>query len=242
MFFRKKKKEERPVPIDEIHSLTQMGLSDEEIVKKLRAEGYSYEAIQKGMFQAIRDEVGSRRSQQFPNQQPQNQQQESLEPMAEGNEEIDFEDFEPDLEPIQNEPAQDVNVEDLIETILQEKIGDSIESIKTLKENYKNLETEIKKIQDKINSLPKSQDVPVEEIKKRMDELESRIGGLERAFKQLLPSLSRNLDSFSKMVSQMKQAPQPQQQPYPQQFPNQQQQEKKKKYDDISSSDFYGQI
>ena len=38
----------------------------------------------------------------------------------------------------------------------------------------------------------------------KLDDLEARIGGLEKAFRQFLPSLTENIEALSKMIHEMK--------------------------------------
>ena len=42
------------------------------------------------------------------------------------------------------------------------------------------------------------------DISSRVEDMEARVGGLEKAFKQFLPSLTRNIESLSAMIHEMR--------------------------------------
>lgn len=58
-FFKKKPKIQGPVPLREIQSLRSAGLSDKEIIKRLKDKGYDYGEIERALLQSIRSEVTS---------------------------------------------------------------------------------------------------------------------------------------------------------------------------------------
>lgn len=57
--FKKKPKIQGPVPLKEIQSLRSAGLSDKEIIKRLKDRGYDYKEIERALLQSIRSEVTS---------------------------------------------------------------------------------------------------------------------------------------------------------------------------------------
>ena len=44
----------------------------------------------------------------------------------------------------------------------------------------------------------------IQSLYAKVEDLEARVGGLEKAFKQFLPTLTRNIESLSAMIHEMK--------------------------------------
>ncbi|MBU5678975.1 MAG: hypothetical protein QXJ96_00255 [Candidatus Aenigmatarchaeota archaeon] len=57
--FKKKPKIQGPVPLREVQSLRNAGLSDKEIIKRLKDKGYDYNEIERALLQSIRGEITS---------------------------------------------------------------------------------------------------------------------------------------------------------------------------------------
>ncbi len=210
MFFQKKKREGSPV--DEVQKLTSSGLSDKDVIKKLKSEGYSYEQIEQAMLQAVKQGVGSNQSsfQNYP------QQQNYAQPSPQGSiEDVYSKDTEeeqvqfPELgAPAQQEEldiSPEAIVEELVEGVVEEKW-------QKFQQRIEKTESEISKMkimleQHKETAVQAAPDVGprVNEMSEQLDDLQARVGGLEKAFKQFLPSLTQNIDSLSKMIHEMKQ-------------------------------------
>lgn len=183
------KKREGPVPIEEIQQLTAKGLSDRDVIKKLKGEGYSYDAIEKAMLQAVKEGVGEepKREEQFNNP----------EEVTEQIPELGIAEMEMSEEPI----APEILVEELVEGVVEDKLHG-------YKERMERVEEEITKLYARVKHAQLPQPVPedsgVDELTGRIEDLEARIGGLEKAFKQFLPSLTRNIEALSAMIHEMK--------------------------------------
>jgi len=50
----------------------------------------------------------------------------------------------------------------------------------------------------------KDYDPKISDITEQMEDLQARVGGLEKAFKQFLPSLTKNMESLSNLIHEMK--------------------------------------
>lgn len=210
MFFQKKKREGSPV--DEVQRLTASGLSDKDVIKKLKSEGYSYEQIEQAMMQAVKQGVSPNQS-PFQNYQP---QQNYPQPAPQGSiEDVYSKDTEeepmqfPELEVPAQQEGLDISpeaiVEELVEGVVEEKW-------QKFQQRIEKTESEISKMkimleQHKESTVQAAPDVGprVNEMSEQLDDLQARVGGLEKAFKQFLPSLTQNIDSLSKMIHEMKQ-------------------------------------
>ncbi len=199
MLFQKKKKGD--VPIEEIQKLTARGMSDKDIIKKLKSEGYSYDSIERAMLQAVKEGVNEPEREpevpSFPEIAPQQQRREpeSLFPEFEQMQEV------PELETINPE----VIVEELIEGVVEDKWNKFLSRIEKVENELNIVRAEIKGIPRNMQQgSAKDFEVKVSELSDQFDELAARVGGLEKAFKQFLPSLTRNIEALSNMIHEMK--------------------------------------
>ncbi len=194
MLFQKKR--DGPVPIEEIQELTAKGMSDRDVIKKLKGEGYSYDSIEKAMLQAVKEGVGEepRQEQSQPFEQP-GQEQEFTEQMPElGLSEVDT---------LGDVVAPEVIVEELVEGVVEDKLHNFEERLARIEEEIPKLYARVKHTQ-----MPVQQDIGedthIEEMTSQIEDIEARIGGLERAFKQFLPALTKNIEALSSMIHEMK--------------------------------------
>ncbi len=111
----------------------------------------------------------------------------------------------------QNNGTIDQATEELIETIVAEqfqKVNREFESV------YEELDIIVEKVEDldeRVNELEIRDDEDqqqfvqkVDEIEDHIDSYQSRIGGLEKAFQQVLPSLVENVKDLTSLVQEIK--------------------------------------
>jgi len=203
MFF-KKKKSKGPVPVEEIQAMSRRGLSDRQIIKKMKKEGFSYDEIEKAMLQAVKQGVGGGPELQEINQPTTNN--------------FSLDDFYQQPVPQTQENTEEINtenlnaeaiIEELIEGVIEEKWEKFNKKIKEQEQNLENISAMIKQFEQKISSIntdavPKEMELRSDVINNKIDELDIRIGGLEKAFKQFLPSLTRNIENLSGIIHEMK--------------------------------------
>jgi hypothetical protein len=215
MFFRKKKKG-MPVPIEEVQRLMESGLSDKDTIKELKSQGYEYEDIEKAMLQAVKAGVGEEKPKErkqmesiigrYGEEQPSMQNDDELPLLGEVypteggtyNQEIKL--------PEAEEP--ELIIEELVEGVVEEKwqrLSDSVNKINSKIEEVRiGFEQVIQRMNEKKGGSGKDFGPDIADLSRRLEDLEIRIGGLEKAFKQLLPSLTRNIENLSTMVHEMK--------------------------------------
>ena len=195
-----KKQDTSKVPIEEAKQLSSQGLSDKAVIEELKKRGYSFEAIQKAMLQMVKDTAEP---------EPQLPQ---LEPMEPELPKLDDLGPEPnaDLPPI-DEGSDDVEnpediVEELVEGIVEEKIKPFSKRMDKLEEKLAGLKADIEKVQEikKQNINIAEMSMKISEFETKMMDFSVRIGALEKAFKQLLPSLVDNVHSLSRLVHELK--------------------------------------
>ncbi len=205
MLFGKKNKEPKQLPMDEVKRMANRGMSDKEIIKELKGKGFDYKDIEKAMLQAVKEGVGEEPSTRQDNEAFSPPDIFGAPPEASyGNDLPTFEE-----ETAQNGDQSDVIIEELIEGVVEEKWEKFEDRIVRIEESLEHLNAQLRQYDAKIGQ--KSQELPaaedearIAEVANRLEDLDARVGGLEKAFKQFLPSLTRNIESLSHMIHEMK--------------------------------------
>lgn len=204
LFFKKKHRGE--VPTEEVRTLSARGMSDRDIIKELKSKGYVYEDIEKAMLQAVKEGVSSEQpqpSQFYAQQQVQRQPelpelpdvQQFLPPSPQ--EDYGSLELPADVQP-------ELIIEELVEGVVQEKWHKLDERIEKLENDLNAAKSVMQRAASQSPALPDGYDAAMADAAHRLEDLEARIGGLEKAFKQFLPSLSKNIESLSGMIHEMK--------------------------------------
>lgn len=205
MLFHKKPKETADVPIDDVQKMTKKGMSDKDIIRQLKSKGYSYEAIESAMLKAVKNGVDDEKPRLLERMETESPAMESM---------FDFpqvpEFSQPQVAmPDEETEAPEVMLEELIEGIVDDKWRKFDDRLKKIDDDFDRIRAEIKQFEIKLDQNKK--DLPGREIEARMtdiveqlEDMEARVGGLEKAFKQFLPSLTRNIESLSHMIHEMK--------------------------------------
>ena len=208
MFGGKKKESDKPVPIDRVRAMTRSGMSDKDIIKQLKSEGYSYNDIEKAMLQSVKEGVSpepfapmmSRPEAEMPRQTSLPTFEEEF--YGQKNSEDIYEELAPESS-LGEGVTPEVVMEELIEEVVAEKIARYEERVKKIEDNMALLRAEVKHSSDIITTTP-FESSSSKESEDKIEEIEARIGGLEKAFKQFLPSLTKNIESLSDMIHEMK--------------------------------------
>jgi prefoldin subunit 5 len=192
----------KPISVEEIREMSARGLSDKDIIKTYKSRGYNYDEIEGAMLQAVKEGVGSDYSKQS--------QQESMENMYPQQEE-----FMPPVLDQQNSqvlPEEEVNpeviVEELVEGVVEEKWKKFAQGIERTQKELDLMKTNLKQMHNKMDQMKQPKDTSeieaqLNEISERLEEFEARVGGLEKAFRQFLPSLTKNIENLSNIIHEM---------------------------------------
>jgi uncharacterized protein (UPF0335 family) len=107
-------------------------------------------------------------------------------------------------------PKPEIIVEELVEGVVEEKWQKFKQRLDRLEDEFESIKAGEKNLGEKIEmsekESPQTREMEgkVSEISTQMEELEARIGGLEKAFRQFLPSLTTNIENLSDIIHQMK--------------------------------------
>lgn len=127
---------------------------------------------------------------------------------------------QPDPEPIQQQGqpqsqprgSADPQMEELIETIVAENIDQVYSEFDNVYAEIDSIKEEMEDVKERLHDLEIRDDEDqqqfvqkVEEMEDHVDQYQSRIGGLEKAFQQVLPSLVDNVQDLTGLVQEIKQ-------------------------------------
>lgn len=194
-------------PVDKVKVMSRMGIGEKEIVKQLKTEGYSFSEIETAMMTAMKEGIDAPSQsyqqpmqQNYPQsvqqfQQPQTQQDLGLSwPKLERPEEMYPEGAQQELSP-------EIAMEDLIENITYEKFDKYSKQLNKLSDIVDNIEEKLRFVEEKSQTKPIFE-LP-REYEERLDSIESKVNGLEKAFKQLLPSLTKSVEELKTAIDTM---------------------------------------
>jgi hypothetical protein len=207
---KKKPKEQKSVPIEDVKKMASRGMSDKDIIKELKQRGYNYDEIERAMLQAVKEGVNDE-----PSQMPGGAPPQDLFGTAVGGEELfapqqqQQQEFElPSLDQTSEDETSAI-LEELIEGVIEEKWHGFEEKFSKMEESFERIKSEVKLFEDRIgaqkNDGPgKELEIRLSDVSQQLEDLDARVGGLEKAFKQFLPSLTRNIESLSQLVHEIK--------------------------------------
>jgi len=189
-----------------VERLSSQGRNEREIINYMRKEGYPNEEISKALNKALKFRVtGAPQPEPFAMQQP--------EVSRYGTEDFMAPPPEQPLEEnvMEMDEEEEIGLEELVEEIVEEKWRESMTELKDVEKAVVQLQDQLQFINEKIKHIEKASDEKKEEIKDLIEEssthienIESRVGSVEKAFKEFLPSLTENVRSLSGIVDKMK--------------------------------------
>ena len=207
MLFHKKPKDSREVPLEDVQKMTKKGMSDKDIIRQLKSKGYSYEAIEGAMLRAVKEGVDDEKPRAMDRMETESPAVDNVFDMPR--------EFAPDFTqqtqqmPDEEVEAPEMMLEELIEGIVDDKWRKFDDRLNKIDDNFDRIRAEIKQFEIRIDQNKK--DSPSREIEARMadiseqlEDMEARVGGLEKAFKQFLPSLTKNIEALSHIIHEMK--------------------------------------
>jgi hypothetical protein len=217
LFNKEEKKVASGTPTSQVINLRKQNLSDNQIIQNLQRDGYSSEQIFNAMSQAdvkggiektppkdpaskntdIPPPMPEQQPPPPPQQQSQPQQKQQDPPMPQ--------------EPPQNNSNIDANkVEEIVESIIDEKWDELVISVNKIIE-WKNsmdnkiseIEEKTQNIQDQFEKLHKSLINKVDEYDKNMDNVSSELKAMNQVFQKILPTFTDNIQTLSRITEKL---------------------------------------
>ena len=187
------------IPTDRVKELSDKGFSEPEIIDVLRKEGFSAEEIDRGLTQALELKISGAPEPQtgLPTfGQPQQALQMPQIP-------------EPSLQYPQ--ATEGYGTEELVESIVHEKMADVDEKLAEFRVRHADLERNLSNLHHQLSILTKGTSQTEQAIVAKLDSLKdsltdmnASISSLEKAFKDALPALIESVRSLTDLVQRFK--------------------------------------
>ena len=203
-----KKEEKREPAISRVEKLSSEGKSEKDIIRIMREEGYPNEDISRALNKAIKFKVtGAPEPQQsFADMLPPKEQPRDLPQFIAPQPTKSF-----DNNVIEMNEEEEIGLEELIQEIIDEKWKDVEGELNEIQKGFIQIQDQIEYLTDRINKLEKKEEEKKKELKEMISEstshienIESRVGSVEMAFKEFLPKLTENVRALSGIVNEIK--------------------------------------
>jgi len=203
-----KKEEKREPAISRVEKLSSEGKSEKDIIRIMREEGYPNEDISKALNKAIKFKVtGAPESQQsFADMSPPQEQPRDLPQFIAPQPTKSF-----DNNVIEMNEEEEIGLEELIQEIIEEKWKDVEGELNEIQKGFIQIQDQIQYLTDRLDKLEKKEEEKKKELKEMISEstshienIESRVGSVEMAFKEFLPKLTENVRALSGIVNEIK--------------------------------------
>jgi uncharacterized protein YoxC len=215
--FGKKKKEETPspqpdfsvAPTDQVLSMRQQGLTNNQIIQNLQRDGYQTNQIFDAMNQA--DMMTS--VQQTPPEQL-TPEQLSYPGQNTTQQETFQQPLEPQPPPVPEAGLDKESVEEIVEAIIDEKWQDLVKDINKVIEWKNKMESKINHIEQRINDLKDNFDKLHKALISKIGEYDqnilnvgTEIKAMEKVFQKILPTFTENVNELSRITKGIKSTP-----------------------------------
>lgn len=189
-------------PIGRVNELSSKGFSELEIVDVLRKEGYSAEEIDKALTQALRTGITTA---------PQPVQEESKLPTLEEILPKAEMPQVPETSLPEEYSSQGYSPEEYINYVVEERMNEASKPIGEISLKTKELEKRIEMMYEQVNTLIQTRTSEQTQILDRIDsfkenisDMDIRLGGMEKAFKEALPPLIESVRALCDLVQRFK--------------------------------------
>ena len=207
---------EKGSPVNRVKELTSKGFSELEVIDVLRKEGHSPEEIDMALSQALKGGVTSTPAHTQQKSQSQDTKQEgaklpTLEDIAPQKTEMPEMPGNASEEEYYEDEQQTYPTEEYIEYVVKEKTNEIKKSIDEFTLKSKELEKRIDNVHEQINVMIQTRTNEqsqllnrIDGFKASMEDIEIRLGGIEKAFKDTLPALIESVRALSDLVGRAK--------------------------------------
>ena len=203
--FGKKKEEEVGIgkgfiPVDRVKELSDKGFSEPEIIDVLRKEGFGAEEIDRALTQVLKLVVTGQPEVELPTMED-----------LQATEPEEYPETPQMPEQSLNYPQQDYGAEELVESVVNEQMGEVQQRFSELTAKQASLERSISNLHHQLSimSQTKSQTeqsilARLDSLKDSLDDMNGRLSSLEKAFKDALPALIESVRSLTDLVQRVK--------------------------------------
>ncbi|MFH1589518.1 MAG: hypothetical protein ABIB43_03045 [archaeon] len=219
--FGSKKQSKTDIPLNQVLSMREQGIDNNRIIQTLQRDGYSSSLIFEAMNQADLNSTGSQDEEQTQQQedfeQPQEQMRQPTKPVRAkvsisqpSYKETSFRQPHgsiPDIPPYQEKSPE---VEEMIETIIEEKwkdlskdIGKIIDWKNQTEAQINSLTHEFSTLKDEFNKLHQAVIGKIGEYDKNILNVGAEIKAMEKVFSKVLPVFTEKVNDLSRITDNM---------------------------------------
>jgi len=192
------------IPTDRVRELSSKGFSEPEMIDVLRKEGFGPEEIDRALTQALKIGItgGPEETTGLPTLQDLQPPMETQGPMMPQMPEKPLE---------YSQAYPEYGAEELVESIVNERIGEVDEKIREFNIKQTELEREISNLHHQLSVVSKGRSQAdqtiiskLDSFKESMSDIDTRISSLDKAFRETLPALIESVRSLSDLVQRLK--------------------------------------
>lgn len=197
------------VPIDRVKELASKGFSEPDMIDALRKEGYSPDEIDGALTEALKMGVSGMTPPVFESLAEQAPVLPALEQMPQqiGSPVMP----ETSLPQSYYQQQQQYPTEEYVEYLVRERVGKIDEKINEFSIRYEELEKRMQTVWDQLNTIATGRSTEQQQILQKLDtfkemivEMETRLGSLEKAFRETLPALIESVRALCDLVGRVK--------------------------------------
>lgn len=208
-FFGKKKEEKISfgkgfIPTDRVRELSDKGFSEPEIIDVLRKEGFSADEIDRALTQVLKLGVTGQPTEPSPLPTLQDIQ-------AQAPVENQTMPQMPERSLQYPQYPESYGTEELIESVVQERMSDFDQKFAELVAKQADLERNISNLHHQLSIMSKGRTqteetilTKIDSFKDSIDDINGRLSSLEKAFKDALPALIESVRSLTDLVQRLK--------------------------------------
>ncbi len=202
----------RKPPVEKVNEYAASGMPEAEIIKTLKSAGYSFREIDAALNSALKSGVGTEAYNEDASLQGSTTDSEMLEPLTiipEENKVVAPQVFDGAMD----DGSDKINIEELeevVNSIADEKmrvfkidLEKSTNSIIGFAEKLNSVSTGLEAMKSSEESLNVDAEKRIGELHARIDEIEPKLLGLERAFKDIMPNLVDSIRELKEIIHGM---------------------------------------
>lgn len=193
------------IPVDRVRELSGKGFSEPEIIDVLRKEGFSAEEIDRALTQALK--IGATGEPEASTQLPTLEDITAAERPKENETALEV----PERSLQYPQYPEEYGAEEMVESIVQERMGEVDQKISEIKMKHSELEREISNLHHQLSIITKGRSQveqtiisKIDSLKDSVNDMDGRLSSLEKAFKDALPALIESVRSLTDLVQRLK--------------------------------------
>ncbi len=213
--FLKGSKGKGTVPVERVRDLTGRGFSEVEVIDVLRKEGYSAGEIDGALTQAMKFAATSsvqleQQTIEYQKNEPTLPTLEEILPKQQQQQNLQVPETSLSQEYYQNY-QQNYPTEEYVDYVVQARMGEINQKVTEFSVKAQEIERRIQEVSDRINEIMSLRNAEqtqilskIETFGEGVDDIETRMGSLEKAFKETLPALIESVRALTDLVQRLK--------------------------------------